>query len=963
MSPSRVAALAFLLSGATSTATVAVEIPPDRFYPLEAVLVPLSDRANLQTRLDTYGAIRLERGDYATGNTLTKIVLQDGDRIYGLNNNVPEIEVEPGTTGAVVSGVHCRLTFPPSTVVTEQNLFRHITYSTISVNGGTIEENLFLNTGFSRWNVDHSAGGSWRNNRIVRFQNHTATPMLTLKGSSTSRPDSHGNVFLWMNSLGAYSEICNISNQRDVSIVFADFESYSNSGGNALTVADVDSLSIFGTYGSMRTGRTLDNGATSMWLHGHQMGTYVSPSVVQPAGNLRSVITNFSQDMATPQNSGAGDRLRMFSDASSASKIQLLNESTLVPPLGATPGTALLQAVATARSGTPWERPQFNPIPDPAGASWNVDLDNKPSSRALIQSEIDSRGVALLAAGTYYLDGPLVLGKGEGLVGAGMGNTVLIAKNRDIDLIVGDSAGGAISLMLADLTLQGGRSGIHHATSNGQFTDMSISHVTIRDMADCGIWMENIYAWDNNFIDFVNITNCPVGIKQRAPPGNGTGPVITYLDKNVFYQCQFVACGKALDLISVRASNGNAWINCLFKDNTQYVSAMRSHYTATFANCDFINNAGHPVLNVQGQLYAVSCRFDDTDSGARDFVDGISINLEGCTFAKQGSSSVVITSDEPAWIDRTNPANNLTYLNHNSFFFNCRSTNVDLNLMMAGVVVNSSFPDRSDLSIRAAVVTNAGSSNSGGTVTQLVSGAASAVGPQLLVGAVLPPGLTSEVPDSAPVITSPASASGTTGSPFAYLITASHFPSSFIATGLPSWLSLNASSGLISGIAPAGTTSVPISVSASNFLGASAAQAVALTFSAPVPGAPVISSSATAVGFLGQSFSYPIVASGSPTSYTAGPLPAGLGVDTTTGLISGVPTALGTTFGTISATNGLGTSAIPLTITIQTPPPSSIAPVQGQASSDGSGGCGFGSGAVALALLLAFFISAMRPRQ
>ena len=40
---------------------------------------------------------------------------------------------------------------------------------------------------------------------------------------------------------------------------------------------------------------------------------------------------------------------------------------------------------------------------------------------------------------------------------------------------------------------------IHHTTSGAQYTGMTLSHVTIRDMADSGIWLENIYAWDNNF--------------------------------------------------------------------------------------------------------------------------------------------------------------------------------------------------------------------------------------------------------------------------------------------------------------------------------------------------------------------------------------------------------------------------------------------------------------------------------
>lgn len=742
------------------------ELPNTRFYVQEAVLVPLTAKNTLQSALMQHGTIRLERGDYKTGNSLSKIVLRSNNRIYGLGNDLPEIEVEPGTTGALVSAVHCTLTFPSSNAITQDNLFRHINYSTIQINGGTLEKNLFFDTSFSKWKVDHSVNGYWRNNRVIRFLNHSASPMLTIQSRAAAKQNNSGNVFLWMNSLGASSEIMNVAGQRDIGMVFIDCESYSTSGGNALTVRDVEDLSIFGTYGSMKTGRTLDHAAVSLWLHGHQMGTYVAPTVIQRAANTGSVITHYNLDMSAPSNEANANasRFRLFTDSSSASKTLLLNEAALPASLTIAQQNALLRATSTSRTSTPWERPKFNPIPNPAGPNWNGNLAGKTSSRATIQAEIDTKGLAVLAPGIYYLDGPLVLGKGKGLVGGGMDNTVLIALNNSIDLVVGGADGGANSIVLADVTLQGGRSGIHHTTNNAQFTDMNLSHVTIRDMADSGIWLENIYAWDNNSIEFLNILNCPAGIKQRAPAGTPTdaSPTLTYLDKNVFYQCQFVNCGAALDLVGNRASNGNAWVNCLFKDNTKYAAGLRSHNTAVFANCDFINNNGHPSVNVQGQLYLVSCAFEDTNSGATDFVDGIGISLEGCSFNRNGASGVVISAPNPTWIDLTNPANNNSYRNHNSFFYNCQSSNVPINLMFAGMVVNSIFPDRPDLSVRAAIV-----SGQGATITTLIPGTVQPadIKPQLLTGATFSSRMVSEVPDVPLVNTPPFLQSGISATP------------------------------------------------------------------------------------------------------------------------------------------------------------------------------------------------------
>jgi hypothetical protein len=71
---------------------------------------------------------------------------------------------------------------------------------------------------------------------------------------------------------------------------------------------------------------------------------------------------------------------------------------------------------------------------------------------------------------------------------------------------------------------------------------------------------------------------------------------------------------------------------------------------------------------------------------------------------------------------------------------------------------------------------------------------------------------------SAPVITSPTTATATIGVFFTYTITASNAPTSFNATGLPSGLSVNPTNGLIFGI-PGVTTNASVNLSASNASG------------------------------------------------------------------------------------------------------------------------------------------------
>ncbi|MGB6746013.1 MAG: choice-of-anchor D domain-containing protein, partial [Terracidiphilus sp.] len=80
--------------------------------------------------------------------------------------------------------------------------------------------------------------------------------------------------------------------------------------------------------------------------------------------------------------------------------------------------------------------------------------------------------------------------------------------------------------------------------------------------------------------------------------------------------------------------------------------------------------------------------------------------------------------------------------------------------------------------------------------------------------------------------------------------------------------------------------------------------------------APVITSAASASGTVGSSFSYQIAATNSPTSYGATGLPAGLTLNSTTGLISGTLTAAGTSAVTLTATNSGGAGSASLALSV-----------------------------------------------
>ncbi len=88
----------------------------------------------------------------------------------------------------------------------------------------------------------------------------------------------------------------------------------------------------------------------------------------------------------------------------------------------------------------------------------------------------------------------------------------------------------------------------------------------------------------------------------------------------------------------------------------------------------------------------------------------------------------------------------------------------------------------------------------------------------------------------------------------------------------------------------------------------------------PNPLAPVVTVTPQ-VATVGANFSYQISATNSPTAYTADPLPVGLTVSATTGLISGKPTTAGTYTVAVTAINAVGTGTASLPITVGTTPP------------------------------------------
>jgi phosphatidylserine/phosphatidylglycerophosphate/cardiolipin synthase-like enzyme len=163
-------------------------------------------------------------------------------------------------------------------------------------------------------------------------------------------------------------------------------------------------------------------------------------------------------------------------------------------------------------------------------------------------------------------------------------------------------------------------------------------------------------------------------------------------------------------------------------------------------------------------------------------------------------------------------------------------------------------------------------------------------------------------------VANPGSQTGKVGTSASLQISASDSASgqtlTYSASGLPAGLSISSSTGLISGT-PTASGSASVTVTATDSTGASGSTSFTWTVSATTGGNTVtVTNPGSETGTVGTSASLQISASdsasGQTLTYSASGLPAGLSINSSTGLISGTPTTAGSDAVTVTATDTTG---------------------------------------------------------
>ena len=601
----------------------------------KAYLLPIAEKNNLQKAIDTYGSVRLEKGDYSGSSDIT---LHSGQKLLGYPNynKVPKIIIAAGSNNIKVTNITSgSITFQAGNAITN-SIFKNIESTFMLSVGGTIVSNSFINLSRCVLNWDMSSSGYFRNNKIIKHRIHSYSPQIIMKGNSNTT--SYGNVQLWINLLTPSGNGAEIDNLKTLTWVGLDAETWNYLNHSAKPLIEMKNM------GDVKIAS----------IQGANFGATPTPAFSITADNLymtKKYIRNLGTDKST-----LGKNTNMFLLDSNKESYNIdvattgfdfkgyfgntnisLNGVNISSAITDVPTIEKLTKTILGTKNTPWARPVFETIPNPTGDNWRVKRDSikqegKKDDTKYIQNLINTNGIAELEEGVYYISSTLTINSNQGIIGKGTGKTAIVGLTDTFPLITGENKTGEVRFYLSNMTLQGGSTGLRIHPLNGSTMSVSpclFKYLVFRNQ-NYGIHLDKFFGFDNNFIENVCFVDTNIGLFQEVDPSYTAGdtPTMMFMDKVVFYKCQWINNKKAMSLLGKRACNLNGWIDCKF-DNNDIVAEMNNYSSPLFANCNFTNTKGDFIIGGESGVGFYSCVFNKNTT--KSTFQLYEVYLEGCS--------------------------------------------------------------------------------------------------------------------------------------------------------------------------------------------------------------------------------------------------------------------------------------------------------------------------------------------
>jgi hypothetical protein len=609
------------------------ENQPEEIAYFDAYLLPVSQKANLQTALDTYGAVRLEAGNYSG----TAITMTSNQRLYGHPSITiaPQITIIAGSTNVHIEQIQTDIINFQSGGIISNSTFKSIKWANLKTTNGMLEDNTFVDIR-CQINFDCSTSGYFRNNTFIKQWVHGTYPQTIMKGN-TATP-SYGNVQIWINHLTPEGDPTEYNNLASSTIIGLDSEAWNFRGlGNKAmlymrNMGDVKITDFGGGnhYAALKT-PAFDIQATNLSFFNKHIGTASGPSTAQANTNV-FFVSGVNDDYILGNGSTGFDFRAHFNSENITYKVNQIT-STITSLIGLQNNNTKIKNSILGTKRTPFARPTHNILPNPTGNDWKTNREGQIDQASYIQNLIDTNGIAELPEGTYYIGSTLKISGKKGIIGAGTGKTAIVGLNDNFPLITANFQ-GTDKIILSNLTLQGGSTGLLMANTTFQASECTFKFLIFRDQK-YGIHLDRIFGLDNNFFDNVSFVNCNIGFYQQSENSEDNW---AYVDKVVFYKTQAINCEMGFSMKATRADNLNAWIDCKFDGNGQAASISNNN-SPIFTNCEFTNHTGNVVIEGDPASY-FSCNF--SNNSVNYIFNTKGGRFEGCNF----SDNVTLFSDK-----------------------------------------------------------------------------------------------------------------------------------------------------------------------------------------------------------------------------------------------------------------------------------------------------------------------------